>query len=60
MLYRCLNNRVLFGVCCGLAKHFDLDVSLVRLGFVLGAIFTGTALFWMYILMAIIIPKSSD
>lgn len=30
-----------FGVCRGLAEHFDLSVTGVRLAFVLAAIFTG-------------------
>lgn len=56
-LKKCTNERMFFGVCCGLAKYLNLDISFVRLGFVLGAIFTGSALFWMYLLMAIVLPK---
>jgi phage shock protein C len=29
------SNRKLLGVCSGLAEHFDLDVTLVRIAFVL-------------------------
>jgi phage shock protein C len=29
------NNRMIAGVCAGIAEYFDLDVSLVRLGYVL-------------------------
>jgi phage shock protein PspC (stress-responsive transcriptional regulator) len=49
-------NRVFFGVCGGLAESLGLDVSVVRLGFVVGAIFTGSILFWAYLLMALILP----
>jgi phage shock protein C len=49
-------NRVFFGVCGGLAESLGLDVSVVRLGFVAGAIFTGSILFWAYLLMALILP----
>jgi phage shock protein C len=33
-LYRSLNQKMLGGVCGGLAEYFDADVSLVRLIFV--------------------------
>lgn len=49
--------RKLFGVCCGIAKAIDFDPSIVRLGFVIGSIFTGSILFWLYLLMAIVMPK---
>ena len=49
-------DRSLFGVCAGLAKWLNLDVSLVRIFFVLGAIFTGSLVFWAYILLALVLP----
>jgi len=33
-LYRSLNQKMIGGVCGGLAEYFDIDVSLVRLIFV--------------------------
>jgi phage shock protein C len=30
-LVRCDNGRVLAGVCCGLAKYFNVDVVIIRL-----------------------------
>lgn len=53
-------NKMIFGVCCGIAKNLSLDVSLVRVGFVLGTIFTGSLLLWMYLLMAIVMPKENQ
>lgn len=50
-------DRSLFGVCGGLAKWLNLDVSLVRILFVLGAIFTGSLVFWAYILLALVLPN---
>lgn len=50
-------DKSLFGVCGGLAKWLNLDVSLVRILFVLGAIFTGSAIFWIYLLLALILPN---
>lgn len=50
-------NRMLFGVCGGLAEYLSVDTTLVRLGFVIGAFMTGSLLFWFYLLMAILLPK---
>jgi len=56
-LAKCTQDRMLFGVCCGIAKNLELDISIVRLGFILGAIFTGSMLLWLYLLMAIVLPS---
>lgn len=50
-------DKSLFGVCGGIAKWLNLDVSLVRIFFVLGAIFTGSLVFWAYILLALVLPN---
>lgn len=50
-------DKSLFGVCAGISKWLNLDVSLVRLSFVVGAIFTGSIVFWIYLLLAIILPN---
>jgi phage shock protein PspC (stress-responsive transcriptional regulator) len=33
----------LMGVCAGVANYFGIDVTLVRIGFVVGTLFWGTA-----------------
>lgn len=52
------HNRMVAGVCAGFAEYFDLDVSLVRLGYVilsvLSAAFPGIL---VYIIAWIIIPE---
>jgi phage shock protein PspC (stress-responsive transcriptional regulator) len=50
-------NKVLFGVCSGLADWLNTDATLVRLAFVVGAFLTGSLLFWIYLLLAIILPS---
>jgi phage shock protein PspC (stress-responsive transcriptional regulator) len=50
-------NKMLFGVCGGLAEYLGVDVSIVRIGFVIGIFATGTLLLWLYLLMALILPK---
>ena len=46
------------GVCAGIGKYFDIDPTLVRLGFVVLTCFAGGG-FLAYIAAAIIIPKES-
>ena len=53
-LYRSTQERMLCGVCGGIAEYFDVDPTLIRLGaVVLG--FTGSGIV-AYIIAAIIIP----
>ena len=56
-LTRKLDRKMLFGVCAGLAEHFNVDVTLVRLAVVAVAIFSQAfPMLVMYIIAAIIIP----
>ena len=50
------NERKVAGVCGGIAKYFDLDPTLVRVGFVLLSIFASAGLV-AYIACALIIPE---
>jgi phage shock protein C len=50
-------NKILFGVCSGLADWLNTDAALVRLVFVVGSFLTGSLLFWIYLLLAIILPS---
>ena len=51
-------DKMLAGVCGGLAEYFDVDPSLVRLATVLLCLYAGTGLL-VYIIAAIIIPEAS-
>ena len=53
------HDKMVFGVCGGLANWTGLDSSIIRLGFVLGAIFTGSILFWIYLLLGIVLPNDN-
>jgi phage shock protein C len=55
-LYRSKTNRQLAGVCGGLAEHFNLDATLIRVLFVVLAVLGGSGLV-LYVAMWIIIPK---
>ena len=57
-LYRSSTDRVFTGLCGGLAEHFDLDPSLVRLAWVLLGILTGVfPLLVVYVVMALVVPE---
>ncbi len=55
-LYRSEKNRMIAGVCGGIAEYFNIDPTLVRLGFVALSFMLGGGVL-VYILAAIIIPK---
>jgi phage shock protein C len=55
-LYRSRTDRMILGVCGGLAKYLGMDVSLVRIITVLLAIATGGFGVLAYFIMAIIVP----
>lgn len=56
-LYRSRKLRMLAGVAGGVAEYFKVDVTIIRLLFVLfGFMSAGTAIF-LYILAAIVIPE---
>ncbi|HVD00821.1 MAG TPA: PspC domain-containing protein [Candidatus Dormibacteraeota bacterium] len=49
--------RVIGGVCSGLAEHFNLDVTPVRVVFVVLALMTGAG-FLLYLLLWILMPEA--
>jgi phage shock protein C len=56
-LTRSVHNKMLGGVCSGMAEYFDLDVSLTRLIFVALDLVTGLVpMFIFYIIAWIVIP----
>ena len=55
-LYRNTENKMLAGVCSGIADYFDIDPTLVRLGWVLFSLLGGSGLL-AYIIAAIIMPE---
>ena len=55
-LFRSRNDRVIAGVCGGIAKQYNIDPNLVRLGFIIFSIIYGTGVL-VYILLAILLPE---
>ena len=54
-LYRSKDDRMIAGVCAGLAEYVDIDPTIVRLLFALGLI-AGGATFWAYLVMMMVVP----
>jgi phage shock protein C len=55
-LYRSRTNRQLAGVCGGLAEHFNMDATLLRVLFVVLAVLGGSGIV-IYVAMWIIVPQ---
>ncbi len=56
-LLRSMDDRMVAGVCAGLANYFNLDPSLVRLLFVLVFFLGGSALL-IYLILWIVMPEA--
>ena len=58
-LYRSVNDKMLCGVCSGLADYFNIDPTLVRLAWVVLGFMAGSDLL-AYIIASIVIPVNPD
>jgi phage shock protein C len=56
-LYRNCEDKILGGVCAGLSDYLGCDRTLVRMVFVLGAIFAAPFFLMSYLLLWMIVPK---
>jgi phage shock protein PspC (stress-responsive transcriptional regulator) len=56
-LNRSKSNRMIAGVCAGLADYLNLDSTIVRLMFVLGFFALHGGILIAYIIMAIVTPE---
>ena len=54
-LYKSRTQKMIAGVCGGIAEYFEVDPTMVRLGFVLFSLLGGSGMM-AYIVAAIIIP----
>lgn len=55
-LYRSRNDRMVSGVCGGLGDFFGIDSTLIRVIFVLLAVFGGSGIV-IYLVMLLIVPE---
>ena len=58
-LMRPREGRAIAGVCLGFAEYFDLDVTLIRLIWIIVAIFGGTG-FLAYIVAWVVMPSEPE
>ncbi len=60
-LYLSSDDKMLSGVCGGIAEYFDADPTLVRLGWVIASIMTGLFPGLLgYIIAAVVMPEKTD
>jgi len=60
-LYRSRTNRVLAGICGGIAQYFGSDPTAVRLAAIVLGVFTGIVpMVVAYIVAAIVVPEAAD
>lgn len=59
-LYRSYDDRILAGVAGGMAETYDIDPALVRVGWVVLALFSGGLFLIVYIVMALVVPLAPD
>lgn len=53
------NNRMLLGVCAGIAEYFDIDPNVVRLLWVMFCLLGGSGILG-YIIAAVIMPSAYE
>ena len=58
-LYKSRTDKKISGVCGGLAAYFGIDVTLMRIVWILLGFFSGIGIF-IYILCAIVMPTEPD
>ena len=58
-LYRSRSDRMIWGVCSGLAKYFDIDPTIIRIIAVLLLLANGIGII-AYIILAIVVPLESS
>jgi phage shock protein PspC (stress-responsive transcriptional regulator) len=56
-LYRSRSERMIGGVCGGLAEYFNIDPTIVRVLFVALSLLGGPGLI-LYIILAIVVPEA--
>ena len=56
-LTRSKSNRMIAGVCAGLADYLNIDPTVIRLLFVLGLFLAGPGIAIAYLIMAIVTPE---
>lgn len=53
------NDKKIFGVCGGLGNYFDLDPTLIRVGFLVAVLMFGTGVL-LYLILALVMPSETN
>lgn len=56
-LYKNKKNGMIFGVCAGLSEFTGINLVAIRMLTVIGAVLTGSIVFWIYLLLGIVLPN---
>lgn len=59
-LYRSSRDRMIYGICGGLAEYFAIDPTLVRLLMVIALFVTGGTVGIAYLVARFIVPSDLD
>ena len=57
-LFRCSDDKQLGGVCAGIAKRANMDVSIVRLITILIFFFTASSIALVYLILWAVLPEA--
>lgn len=57
-LYKSRTDRKIAGVCAGIAEYFNIDPTLVRIGWVLLAVMAGSGIL-AYIICMCVMPENT-
>jgi phage shock protein C len=58
-LYKSRKDKMIFGVCGGIAEYLNMDSSLVRLLWILGGCIFGSGVL-AYLIVAIVVPYKPE
>ncbi|MDE6110629.1 MAG: PspC domain-containing protein [Eubacterium sp.] len=58
-LYKDPSNKMICGVCSGLANYLNVDPTVIRLLWAIAIVFVGAGL-WIYLICALVIPEDPN
>lgn len=56
-LYRSERDKKIFGLCGGLAQMLNVDATLIRVLFIVTAVFSAGSIIFVYIIASLVIPR---
>lgn len=58
-LTRSTSDKIIGGVCSGLAKYFEIDVNIVRAIFAIGAVLGAGSFALIYVALWVVLPDET-